>query len=118
MNNSFTFIAWNEANFDLVKKYCVKYELPSLSKIASSLQGFVFLKPSLDFVYKYYSKLIPTIGKFVVGEKKPYEYLIKSIKEFINQEELITLMKKNNFQKCTFRNFSGGIVSVHSGWKF
>ena len=74
--------------------------------------------PNLDFIYKNYSKLIPVIGQFVVGEKKPYEYLIKSIKEFINQEELITLMKKNNFQKCTFRNFSGGIVSVHSGWKF
>jgi demethylmenaquinone methyltransferase/2-methoxy-6-polyprenyl-1,4-benzoquinol methylase len=73
---------------------------------------------NLDFIYKNYSKLIPIIGQFVVGKKKPYEYLIKSIKEFINQEELITLMEKNNLQKCTFRNFSGGIISIHSGWKF
>ena len=73
---------------------------------------------NLDFIYKNYSKLIPIIGQFVVGKKKPYEYLIKSIKEFINQDELITLMEKNNLQKCTFRNFSGGIISIHSGWKF
>ena len=73
--------------------------------------------PSLDFIYKNYSKLIPIIGKFVVGEKKPYEYLIQSIEQFINQEELIELMKKNKFQKCMYRNFSGGIVSIHSGWK-
>ena len=53
----------------------------------------------------------------MVGEKKPYEYLIKSIEEFITQEELINLMEKNNFQNCSFRNFSGGIVSIHSGWK-
>ena len=72
---------------------------------------------NLDFIYKNYSKLIPIIGQFVVGEKKPYEYLIKSIEQFINQDELIDLMEKNNFQKCSYRNLSGGIVSIHSGWK-
>ena len=71
----------------------------------------------LDIVYKNYSKLIPLIGKLVIGEKKPYEYLIKSIENFINQEELIGLMKKTGFEKCTYRNLSGGIVSIHSGWK-
>ena len=73
---------------------------------------------NLETLYKNYSKLIPSIGKFVVGEKQPYEYLIKSIEEFLNQEELIDAMVKNNFKKCTYRNLSGGIVSIHSGWKF
>ena len=72
---------------------------------------------NLDLIYKKYSKLIPLIGQAVVGEKEPYEYLIKSIEEFINQEELIVLMKKNKFQKCSYRNLSGGIVAIHSGWK-
>ncbi len=72
---------------------------------------------NLDFIYKNYSKLIPIIGQFVVGEKEPYEYLIKSIEQFVNQDELLELMKKNNFQKCSYRNLSGGIVSIHSGWK-
>ena len=71
----------------------------------------------LDFVYKKYSKVIPSIGKFIVGEKEPYEYLVKSIENFVNQDELIDLMKKNGFQNCTYRNLSGGIVSIHSGWK-
>ena len=73
--------------------------------------------PNLNLIYKNYSKFIPKIGKFIVGEKEPYEYLIKSIEEFINQEELIDLMKIHNFTKCNYRNFSGGIVSIHSGWK-
>ena len=68
-------------------------------------------------MYKNYSKLIPSIGKLIVGKSEPYEYLIKSIEDFLNQEELIELMKKNNFKKCTYRNLSGGIVSIHSGWK-
>ena len=72
---------------------------------------------NLDFIYKNYSKLIPIIGQFVVGEKEPYEYLIKSIEQFINQDELIELMEKNYFHKCSYRNLSGGIVSIHSGWK-
>ena len=72
---------------------------------------------NLNFIYKNYSKLIPLIGKIVVGSKEPYDYLIKSIENFINQEELIEIMKKNNFKKCAYRNLSGGIVSIHSGWK-
>ncbi len=72
---------------------------------------------NLDFLYKNYSKLIPIVGQFIVGEKEPYEYLIKSIEQFINQDELIDLMEKNSFQKCYYRNLSGGIVSIHSGWK-
>ena len=57
------------------------------------------------------------IGELVVGEKGPYDYLIESIKKFVNQDQLIELMKKNKFEKCLYRNLSGGIVAIHSGWK-
>ena len=72
---------------------------------------------NLEILYKYYSKIIPSIGKVVVGKREPYEYLTKSIDEFINQDELIDLMKQNNLQNCCYRNLSGGIVAIHSGWK-
>ena len=72
---------------------------------------------NLHFIYKNYSKLIPLIGKIVIGEKEPYEYLVKSIDKFINQVELIDLMKKNKFENCSYRNLSGGVVAIHSGWK-
>ena len=49
----------------------------------------------LDLIYKNYSKLIPSIGEMIVGKKEPYKYLIKSIENFVNQDELIDLMKKN-----------------------
>ena len=71
----------------------------------------------LDFVYKNYSKLIPIIGEYIVGDKRPYEYLIKSINEFVNQEELLYLMKKNKFEKCEYINFNGGVVALHTAWK-
>ena len=72
---------------------------------------------NLNYFYKNYSKLIPKIGELVVGERIPYKYLVESIEKFINQEELIDLMKSSKFENCTYKNLSGGIVSIHSGWK-
>ena len=72
---------------------------------------------NIEILYKNYSKLIPKIGEKIVGEKKPYEYLIKSIENFISQKQLLEKMYKNNFKKCEYRNLSGGIVAIHSGWK-
>ena len=69
---------------------------------------------NLEFFYKNYSKIIPTIGKIVVGESKPYEYLIESIENFVNQEELIEILKSNKFYKPNYKNLSGGIVSILS----
>ena len=113
--------------------YTISFGLRNTAKISNALsEAYRVLKPGgrflcLEFskiqntnfekIYKNYSMLIPTLGKLVVGEKQPYEYLIKSIENFLNQEELIELMIKNNFKKCTYRNLSGGIVSIHSGWK-
>ena len=53
----------------------------------------------------------------VIGKKEPYSYLIESINKFINQDELISYMKRCGFKSCSYRNLSGGIVAVHSGWK-
>ncbi len=113
--------------------YTISFGLRNTKNLEKSLsEAYRVLKPGgrflclefskihnsgLNFVYKNYSKLIPSLGKLFVGDKKPYEYLIKSIEDFISQDELIDLMKKNNFKKCNFRNLSGGIVSIHDGWK-
>jgi len=113
--------------------YTISFGLRNTKNLNKSLsEAYRILKPggrylclefskiqnsNLEFLYKHYSKIIPHIGKAIVGEKEPYEYLTKSIDEFINQDELIDLMEKNNFQNCNYRNLSGGIVAIHSGWK-
>ena len=71
----------------------------------------------LNKLYQIYSKSIPKIGKYVVGKSEPYEYLVKSIREFYSQEELLELMEKSNFTNSSYKNLSGGIVAIHSGWK-
>ena len=120
----------DENKFDF---YTISFGLRNTKNINKSLkEAYRVLKPggrflclefskihnsNLDFLYKTYSKFIPNIGKIIVGEKEPYEYLIQSIENFVNQDELIDLMKQNNFEKCNYRDLSGGIVSIHSGWK-
>ena len=71
----------------------------------------------LNSFYKNYSKILPKIGKIVVGDSVPYDYLVKSIETFYNQEELKNIIKKNGFSDVEFRNLSGGISAIHMGWK-
>ena len=71
----------------------------------------------LNTFFKTYAKTIPIIGKFIVGSENPYKYLIDSIEQFYNQEELSQLMYNNGFSNIEYRNVSNGISAIHSGWK-
>ena len=71
----------------------------------------------INMVYQQYSKIIPVLGKLIVGSSKPYDYLIKSIDEFYSQDELVNLIKLNGFSYVEYRNLYNGIAAIHSGWK-
>ena len=45
-------------------------------------------------------KIIPKIGKLIVGDEKPYEYLVKSIDKFVNQKELIEIGLEEAFHEA------------------
>ena len=71
----------------------------------------------LKIIYKNYSKLIPSVGKFVAGDDMPYKYLVKSIEKFYNQEEFSDKLLNAGFSKVNYRNLTNGIAAIHSGWK-
>ncbi|WP_310618376.1 bifunctional demethylmenaquinone methyltransferase/2-methoxy-6-polyprenyl-1,4-benzoquinol methylase UbiE [Flexibacterium corallicola] len=75
--------------------------------------------PALDKVYDLFSfHAIPPIGKAVTGDGDPYQYLVESIRKFPNQERFAHMIRKAGFERVTFRNYTGGIAALHSGWKF
>ncbi|TPI70050.1 bifunctional demethylmenaquinone methyltransferase/2-methoxy-6-polyprenyl-1,4-benzoquinol methylase UbiE [Mesorhizobium sp. B3-1-3] len=74
--------------------------------------------PLLDKAYEAWSfNAIPKIGKAVTGDGEPYSYLIESIRKFPNQQNFAAMITRAGFDRVTFRNYSGGIAALHSGWK-
>lgn len=74
--------------------------------------------PLLDKVYESWSfNAIPRIGQFVAGDGEPYAYLVESIRKFPNQENFAAMIRRAGFDRVAFRNYSGGIAALHSGWK-
>ena len=71
----------------------------------------------LKVIYENYSKFIPSVGKFVAGDDMPYNYLVKSIEKFYNQEEFSDKLLNTGFAKVNYRNLTNGIAAIHSGWK-
>ncbi|CAN7609590.1 bifunctional demethylmenaquinone methyltransferase/2-methoxy-6-polyprenyl-1,4-benzoquinol methylase UbiE [Mesorhizobium sp. LjNodule214] len=74
--------------------------------------------PLLDKVYEAWSfNAIPKIGQAVTGDGEPYSYLVESIRKFPNQVNFASMITRAGFGRVTFRNYSGGIAALHSGWK-
>ena len=74
--------------------------------------------PVLDSFYDAYSfTVIPAIGKVVTGDGQPYRYLVESIRTFPRQEQFKAMIAESGFARASYRNLTGGIVAVHSGWR-
>ncbi|WP_159589935.1 bifunctional demethylmenaquinone methyltransferase/2-methoxy-6-polyprenyl-1,4-benzoquinol methylase UbiE [Chelativorans xinjiangense] len=74
--------------------------------------------PLLDKVYDAWSfHAIPRIGQVVTGDGEPYRYLVESIRKFPNQENFAAMMREAGFSRVAWRDYSGGIAALHSGWK-
>jgi len=74
--------------------------------------------PGLREFYDFYSfNAIPIIGQLAVGDSDSYQYLVESIRKFPKQREFAGLIEDAGFKHVTYENLSGGICSIHSGYK-
>jgi len=75
--------------------------------------------PGLDVVYDHYSfKVLPAVGKLVANDAESYRYLAESIRMHPDQETLKGMMEEAGFDKVSYHNMTGGIVALHTGYKF
>lgn len=74
--------------------------------------------PMLSELYDLYSfSVLPVLGEMVTGDRDAYRYLAESIRRFPGQDELAGLMAAAGLEQVRYRNLSGGIAALHSGWR-
>jgi demethylmenaquinone methyltransferase/2-methoxy-6-polyprenyl-1,4-benzoquinol methylase len=74
--------------------------------------------PGLDALYDRYSfNVLPALGAAVARDRDSYRYLVESIRRFPPQETLTAMMAAAGLERATYRNLSGGIAAIHSGWR-
>ena len=58
------------------------------------------------------------LGGLVAGDSESYRYLVESIRRFPTRAAFARMIGEAGFRRVTHRAMSGGIVAIHSGWKF
>ena len=74
--------------------------------------------PILDRLYDFHSfEVIPRLGALTAGAAEPYKYLVESIRKFPDQEAFAGMVRSAGFDRVNYRNLTGGVAAMHSGWK-
>lgn len=74
--------------------------------------------PLLDKVYDLWSfHAIPRLGQLIAGDRDAYRYLVESIRKFPKQDDFACMIRNAGFSQVSYRNLTGAIATIHSGWK-
>jgi len=69
-------------------------------------------------LYDLYSfSVVPVLCKKNARDRDAYQYLVESIRRFPPQAELAAMMGRAGFEQVGWRDLSGGIAAIHSGWR-
>ena len=73
----------------------------------------------LSRAYDLFSfSVIPSMGKMVTGDEQSYQYLVESIRKHPNQQALSAMMEEAGLEDVKHQNINGGIVAIHTGYRF
>lgn len=74
--------------------------------------------PGVDALYELYSfQVIPRIGEAVTGDRDAYQYLVESIRKFPKPKVFAQMIETAGFRRVSFKQMTGGVVALHSGWR-
>ena len=120
-----------DASFDLVTiafglrnvtdKDAALREMHRVLKVGGQARVLEFSAVKADWfkpIYDFHSfNILPRLGKLFAGDRDSYQYLAESIRKHPPQDELKAMMADAGFARCDYRNLSGGIVAIHTGYK-
>ena len=73
-----------------------------------------WFKPIYDF---HAFQSLPRLGKLFANDSDSYRYLAESIRKHPAQDTLKGMMDTAGFERCSYKNMSGGIVAIHTGYR-
>ncbi|AGF73928.1 ubiquinone/menaquinone biosynthesis methyltransferase [Bartonella australis AUST/NH1] len=74
--------------------------------------------PLLDKIYDLWSfRAIPRLGQLIAEDSDAYLYLVESIRKFPKQDDFSHMISEAGFTRVSYRNLTGAIAALHSGWK-
>ena len=114
--------------------YTIAFGIRNVTRVPEALaEAYRVLKPggrflclefsqipssALQWVYDRYSfNIIPPMGQVLTGDRDSYQYLVESIRRFPDQDTFAGMIREAGFGHVKYRNFSMGIVALHSGWR-
>ena len=120
-----------DASFDLVTiafglrnvtdKDAALREMLRVLRIGGQARVLEFSEVKADWfkpIYDFHSfNILPQLGKLFANDADSYQYLAESIRKHPPQDELKAMMEAAGFARCSYKNLTGGIVSIHSGYK-
>ena len=65
----------------------------------------------------YFRHILPGLGNWISGVRGAYNYLQDSVSRFADQQALVAALEGCGFRKVSYRNFTGGIATLHLGEK-
>jgi demethylmenaquinone methyltransferase/2-methoxy-6-polyprenyl-1,4-benzoquinol methylase len=95
--------------------YTIAFGIRNVTGIPQALRVDV---PILDRIYDFHCfEVIPRLGKMAAGDEESYRYLVESIRKFPDQETFAEMIRAAGFSRVKWRNLTGGVAAIHSGWR-
>lgn len=74
--------------------------------------------PAVAELYDWYSfAVLPRLGRWVAGDELAYRYLVESIRQFPDQDQLAERIEQAGFERVGYRNLSCGIAAIHRAFR-
>lgn len=80
---------------------------------------FSKVNKTLEPIYDFYSfKVLPWLGRHIAQDADSYRYLAESIRMHPDQATLKQLMHEAGFDRVDIHNLTGGVVALHTCYKY
>jgi demethylmenaquinone methyltransferase/2-methoxy-6-polyprenyl-1,4-benzoquinol methylase len=97
-------------------------EMHRVLKVGGKFLCMEFLRPEAETImrrmYDFFSfHCIPAMGRIIVGDEKPYQYLVDSIRQFPKKDNFIKMIESAGFEMIKTNILIPDVVAIYTVYK-